>query len=402
MLVVGQLAAAVLVAIGIDALRTASRPVARLLRPALVVAAAVGMHALGVAGRKSAMWHPDPMAIGVACAAIILAWVRRAAIRTAAVIALLALAVGDRFAAPANQLMGPEHNDEAFFAPPPFARFLHERAANDRVLVVRDLNTRFPLTEKAGTLFDLNVVQDYEPLAPRIYQTFLAPLEKFNIDSPLFWGRIYPPAREDLWRPLDMLAVRYVVAEHRTGWLRQSTARFRELYRDDQVTIYENLAALPRAFVVRDVEVESDPDAAIARVLGPGFDPRRTVVLDAPPPAGAMSNPEGAGETVEIAEVSADEVRVRVAIRRAAILVLADLYWPGWRAFVDGKEAPLRRANGLFRGVAVEPGAHDVRFVYSPASVRIGAATSLATLASSPSAQRAPGGAVGRRRCIRP
>src|SRR5205814_7944695 len=61
-------------------------------------------------------------------------------------------------------------------------------------------------------------------------------------------------------------------------------------------------------------------------------------------------------------------------------LVLADTYYPGWVARVDGVEQPILRADYLFRAVAVRPGQQVVEFRYEPTSFRIGAATSGLTL----------------------
>ena len=78
-------------------------------------------------------------------------------------------------------------------------------------------------------------------------------------------------------------------------------------------------------------------------------------------------------------ELSPDHTRLRVGTPTPAVLVLADLHWPGWRVTVDGDERPLVRANYLFRGVALEPGQHTVEFRYAPDSFRVGAALSLGT-----------------------
>jgi hypothetical protein len=53
-----------------------------------------------------------------------------------------------------------------------------------------------------------------------------------------------------------------------------------------------------------------------------------------------------------------------------------DLYWPGWRVTVDGTERSIHRANGLFRGVAIDAGRDTVRFGYDPRAVRLGAVVS--------------------------
>ncbi|HEV8458138.1 MAG TPA: YfhO family protein, partial [Methylomirabilota bacterium] len=53
-------------------------------------------------------------------------------------------------------------------------------------------------------------------------------------------------------------------------------------------------------------------------------------------------------------------------------LVLADTWFPGWRAWVDGREQPVWRANYAFRAVRLEPGSHDVVFRYQPGSLLFG------------------------------
>ncbi len=54
------------------------------------------------------------------------------------------------------------------------------------------------------------------------------------------------------------------------------------------------------------------------------------------------------------------------------MLVLTDVYFPGWQAIVDGRSTPVRRVDYLLRGVAVSPGRHTVEFRYRPTSWRVG------------------------------
>ena len=51
---------------------------------------------------------------------------------------------------------------------------------------------------------------------------------------------------------------------------------------------------------------------------------------------------------------------------RGGYVVLNDPYHPWWFAAVDGADAPVLRANVLFRAVAVPPGRHTVRFEFRP------------------------------------
>ncbi|MGO9846361.1 MAG: YfhO family protein [Methylocella sp.] len=60
------------------------------------------------------------------------------------------------------------------------------------------------------------------------------------------------------------------------------------------------------------------------------------------------------------------------------MVILADTYYPGWRLTIDGKPAPILRANRMMRGAAVRAGVHRLVYTYEPSSFRIGLIVSLA------------------------
>ena len=66
--------------------------------------------------------------------------------------------------------------------------------------------------------------------------------------------------------------------------------------------------------------------------------------------------------------------------RRPSLLVLTDVWYPGWKATVDGKPATIERVDYLMRGVKVPPGTHRVEMRYEPASWRAGWIISLVSL----------------------
>ncbi len=84
------------------------------------------------------------------------------------------------------------------------------------------------------------------------------------------------------------------------------------------------------------------------------------------------------------AQVEANEHHDRIAVKiedtRLGVLVLADAYYPGWTATVDGVSTPIYPVDGVFRGVELTPGEHEVIFAYHPASFRIGTALSALAL----------------------
>src|SRR5262249_42168705 len=121
---------------------------------------------------------------------------------------------------------------------------------------------------------------------------------------------------------------------------------------DPRIALWENPHPLPRAFVVYAADVVAD-DEAQARAL-PRLDPRHRVLLDrAPEPA-----PSGGAHDFTPAKVTRAErhaVSVEADAARAGVLVVSETWYPGWSVTVDGKPAPLLRADYAFRGVALTP-----------------------------------------------
>ncbi|HLK09934.1 MAG TPA: YfhO family protein [Candidatus Binatia bacterium] len=365
MLNAGTLALALLAGIGLDVLHGA--------RENRRVGLTLGCLAVSVPLLLVTPLPARRHAYALLAAAAAVALLPRPWLRTASVWVVVAVVVGDRLAPPGSRSMMPQDNPPEFFAPPPAVRFLQEHAGFDRVLVIRNWQKRFPFMEKLGTLYGLDVVQDYEPLAPAAYQRFLAPFEAVNVDRPLFWGRFYPSPFMPGWPALDMLATRFVIVPTGVRWPGELTSRFRVVYDGPDARVYENLRSLPRAYVVSDLRVVPDADEALARVEAPNFDPRRTAIVDRPADLGPGTVPDSVPGPVQLERVDDEEVSLRVAPARPALLVLADLYWPGWHVAVDGVERPLYRVDYLFRGVALAPGDHRVRFWYAPRLLEVGA-----------------------------
>ncbi len=131
--------------------------------------------------------------------------------------------------------------------------------------------------------------------------------------------------------------------------------------------IYENAAAMPRAWLVPETEVVSESDGALPHMLEADWDPARTAFLaeplDVELPGGALD-----GEA-RIVENGDDRLVVETTADRPALLVLAENWYPGWVATVDGVETPLVRVNHTFQGVVVDAGEHTVEAVFRPRSL---------------------------------
>ncbi len=144
------------------------------------------------------------------------------------------------------------------------------------------------------------------------------------------------------------------------------------------IRVYENKASVPRAHIVHAVRLAGSEAAALTAIKSPTFDPRIEAVLECsrndfpllPAPAAATK-----GRFQDVASIEhsgANEVVVRVQQAAPGLLVLADTFYPGWTARVDGREVSILRTNFLFRGVAVPDGSHIVEFRYCPLSFGLG------------------------------
>ena len=85
-----------------------------------------------------------------------------------------------------------------------------------------------------------------------------------------------------------------------------------------------------------------------------------------------MAAGAGTYQNVEAFEDRGNSVSMQVAVKNRSVLVLSDSWYPGWTASVDGHKQPIFRANFLFRGVFLEPGAHRVEFEYRPFRFTVG------------------------------
>jgi hypothetical protein len=123
-------------------------------------------------------------------------------------------------------------------------------------------------------------------------------------------------------------------------------------------------------------------EQALAATLDPGFDARRLAVTerDVPGIPRAGRAPAGSAGTARLVRTDRERVVASATASRRSLLVLTDVHYPGWKARVDGRPAPIERVDYLLRGVAVPPGRHEVEFRYEPSSWRLGWLLSLVSL----------------------
>jgi hypothetical protein len=192
---------------------------------------------------------------------------------------------------------------------------------------------------------------------------------------------------------VDLAAVRYVVVAHNdSAPLTLDADPEMRLWRTGRaVDIYENFGAVPRARLVHRTAVAESMEEAFERLAQAStraVHARDAALVDfallEPSANGArpeaLTTDDTSDGDVAFVRDQPDVVTLRVRTSARAYVVVADTYYPGWVATVDGAPAPIFPADGMFRAVAVAAGDHNVELRYQPTSFRLGTAFALCAL----------------------
>jgi hypothetical protein len=320
------------------------------------------------------------MAVGIGIEAVRERWPARGPRwLPAAAAAGLALAVGgDLYARTRTTSAHPAVTGAYAGAPAEAIELLRGDPARRRVFVETTGVYSTGALDKLGMMNGVFALPDYEPSMPRAYLDYFRP----TANEP-WHGRLHVAAkgaarrREHLVgaRLLDLMSVGFVVVEAPApeallDELAEATGSAPR--RAGRSFVFERRSAVPRAYAVRRVRAAPDRAGALAAIEAEAFRPLEEAVVTGPADAAAAAPAAGGSDRVEIADYAADRVRLRAECATRCLAILTDLHYPGWRAEVDGEDAPIVATNAIFRGVWLEPGAHEVVYRFAPASLRAG------------------------------
>jgi len=161
---------------------------------------------------------------------------------------------------------------------------------------------------------------------------------------------------------LDLMNTRYIVA-------RQQLPDTRVVYRDEQtgLVVLENPDYVPRAYLVGQTEVISEPQATWQRLRDSTFAPQQTAIVPAPLDEPITPLDSTSTTSVTLQKYTPREIQWQVQTDAPRLLVVSEVYYPaGWYATIDGEPAEIHRANYLLRAVHVPAGQHTVTMRFDP------------------------------------
>lgn len=176
---------------------------------------------------------------------------------------------------------------------------------------------------------------------------------------------------------MDMLNVKYILA------LKELEAgKFFEC-------LLPNEDFLPRAWIVNNYEVIKDKLQILNRLNSKEFNPRESVILEEEPEWGQTLNMEFTDKfniqgltpaNPQIIKYSLNQVVLKANVVKNGILVLSEVYYPGWKVYVNDKETKIYKANYVLRAVPLKKGTYKIRFVYDPFTFKCGLYITLFTI----------------------
>jgi hypothetical protein len=192
----------------------------------------------------------------------------------------------------------------------------------------------------------------YSGIKPRAFQDYMDVLQS--------------PANITLWR---MANVKYLVFDSQVN-----IPGLRLIYSGNKTFVYQNDNALPRAYFVNTVEKKSAMEI-LNLVKNNQFNPLSIAYVE--DDSIKVDEPDSTA-FVKMEGYKDETITLSVNASGNNFLFLSDTYFPnGWKAFVDGNETKIYRANHNFRGIVVPKGEHKVEFIYLPESFVISKNVSL-------------------------
>ncbi|MFH1563152.1 MAG: YfhO family protein [Nitrospirota bacterium] len=232
-------------------------------------------------------------------------------------------------------------------------------------------NMQSVLAPNTGLYYFLFDAYGYEAIPIKDYDRFIYYVRSENLSKTL--------------KLISMINVKHIISEEP---ILEKGIKLTCLIEDNHriIRIYENQDVLPRAYLVPDAMVVKSRKEAFKALTSSSFDPRKKVILEEKSeirnPQSPISNSQFTihNSQFTIIKYQPNKVIITASSPIDCLLFLSDTYYPGWKAYIDGQETKIYRANYIFRAIKFPAGSHQVEFVYSPMSFKVGLLGSLLTL----------------------
>jgi hypothetical protein len=253
---------------------------------------------------------------------------------------------------------------QAYVKEHPFSQAMLEEKSLDRYFVTPKTHKaydRFPgiraiLGSAFAPIFGLYTADGAEVLRLNSYENFIQLVRGAS-------------TVKEAARFFDVAGIRYLISTARLEE-QEFTLLSQVTVNDNPVYLYEYSAYPGRFLLFSRVKGVPDEKSMIEKLLDRTIDLRQELIVLSK--GMQLENAKAATDKVEVVSYQPNHVVLKCETGQEAFLYVSDTFYPGWRAYVDGKRTEIVRANLAFRAVRVPQGGHTVSFRYVPISFYAG------------------------------
>ncbi|QQG41088.1 MAG: YfhO family protein [Candidatus Levyibacteriota bacterium] len=251
-----------------------------------------------------------------------------------------------------GQKFTPITNKEYLFSQSSAISFLQQQKGYFRIMTTDDRI----LPPNFSTIYRLQSIDGYDPLYLLRYGELIAASErgKPDISPPFGFNRIITPHVYNS-KIIDLLGVKYILSLSDI-----KSPKLVKVFQEGQTRIYENTSALPRTFFVSKIHQGFVKEDLIKFLFNDSVNFRDEAILEGE--GGFPMSKEVEKNKAEIIQYTENSISIKTENFGQSFLVLTDMYYPAWHAYIDGKETKIYRTNYTFRGVFVPNGKHIIEF----------------------------------------
>jgi len=202
-----------------------------------------------------------------------------------------------------------------------------------------------------STMYKLQSIEGYDPLYLYDYAAFIGAVERGepNIQPPFGFNRIITPHNVDS-KFIDFLNVKYVLSFDDLP-----INKFEKVFQEGKTKVYKNKRYFDRVFFVTQLIYAKSQQDAIKKMFEADLSKSAIVFED-------LELDEASSGSAKIVDYQENTITIETKNKSNGFLVLADAYYPTWRARVDGRDVVIYKTNLAFRGIFVSAGTHVVKF----------------------------------------
>jgi len=212
------------------------------------------------------------------------------------------------------------------------------------------------LNGNISSVYKVEQVSGYDPLYLKSYAQLVASWDAGSERSAGSFNRIVTPQNYTL--PLtNFMNVKYLLSFDDI-----QNENLSKVFEEGQTKLYENKKVLPRAYFVEKIIKLENQNQELSQITSKNFDFNKSAVsrefqLD--------SESEGIANIISYSD---QKILIKAKTQESSPLIISNVNYPGWKAYIDGKPAKLYEVNFMFQSIVVPAGIHDILLSYIPKS----------------------------------